>query len=115
MTGRVGGVTQLGDAPDPRTFLVRAEHVLTCGPNGHVRDGAVAVSDGRIVSVGPYEELRRSQPGLRTVGDGTGILTPGFVSCHGHFSEGLVSGIGETHPLGVVRPRRWPDRAVPYS
>lgn len=33
------------------------------------------------------------------VGDDTGILTPGFVSCHGHFSEGLVTEIGETHPL----------------
>nr|MDT0664856.1 amidohydrolase family protein [Micromonospora sp. DSM 115978] len=37
--------------------------------------------------------------GLPVVGDGTGVLTPGFVSCHGHFSEGLVFGIGETHTL----------------
>jgi cytosine/adenosine deaminase-related metal-dependent hydrolase len=73
--------------------------VLTSGPAGHVRDGAVAVRGDRIAAVGPWAELRRDLPAADVVGDGTGILTPGFVSCHGHFSEGLVTGIGETHTL----------------
>jgi 5-methylthioadenosine/S-adenosylhomocysteine deaminase len=79
--------------------LVRARHVLTCGPKGHLRDGAVAVQEDRIRAVGSYRDLRRDLPTARVVGDGTGILTPGFVSCHGHFSEGLITGIGETHTL----------------
>ena len=77
------------------TFLVRARHVLTCGPAGDVRDGAVAVSAGRIAAVGPFAELARAHPGAPVEGDGTGVLTPGFVNAHGHFSEGLVAGIGE--------------------
>ena len=86
-------------APGAPVRLVRARHVLTSGPAGHVRDGAVAVRGDRITDVGPYGELRARHPDAEVTGDGTGILTPGFVSTHGHFSEGLVTGIGETHTL----------------
>jgi len=89
----------VGGPQAPSVRLVRARHVLTAGPDGHLRDGAVAVRGDRIVAVGPYGELSRDHPEAEVVGDGTGILTPGFVSCHGHFSEGLVTGIGETHTL----------------
>ncbi|MFL6129473.1 MAG: amidohydrolase family protein [Mycobacteriales bacterium] len=88
-----------GGPTDAAAWLVRARHVLTSGPAGHVRDGAVAVRGDRVVAVGPYRELRRDLPQADVIGDGTGILTPGFVSCHGHFSEGLITGIGETHTL----------------
>jgi cytosine/adenosine deaminase-related metal-dependent hydrolase len=96
------------DARDPASsrglaeavpWLVRARHVLTAGPAGHVRDGALAVRGDRIAAVGPWAELRRAFPDAEVVGDGSGILTPGFVSCHGHFSEGLITGIGETYTL----------------
>ena len=98
-TGDAGGtVAGTAGAPDA-VRLVRARHVLTSGPAGHVRDGAVAVRGDRIAAVGPYERLRAEHPGAAVTGDGSGILTPGFVSCHGHFSEGLVTGIGETHTL----------------
>jgi cytosine/adenosine deaminase-related metal-dependent hydrolase len=79
--------------------LVRARHVLTSGPQGEVRDGAVAVDSGRIVGVGSWRNLRDRFPDADVTGDGTGILTPGFVNSHGHFSEGLISGIGETATL----------------
>ena len=82
-----------------RPLLVRARHVLTSGPAGHVRDGAVLVDGDRIAAVGPWDRLRAGHPDAEVAGDGTGILTPGFVSTHGHFSEGLVTGIGETHTL----------------
>ncbi|HEY6748828.1 MAG TPA: hypothetical protein VI357_24315, partial [Mycobacteriales bacterium] len=78
-----------------RPLLVRARHVLTSGSAGHIRDGAVLVDGDRIAAVGPWDELRAGHPDAEVVGDGTGILTPGFVSSHGHFSEGLVTGIGE--------------------
>lgn len=85
---------------EPAVLLVRADHVLTSGPAGDLRDGAVAVSaQGLILAVGPYPALRARYPAVPVEGDGTGVLTPGFVNCHGHFSEGLVSGIGETHTL----------------
>ena len=91
--------TEGGARTPARPQLVRARHVLTSGPAGHVRDGAVAVGGDRILDVGPYEALRARFPDAEVTGDGTGILTPGFVSTHGHYSEGLVTGIGETHTL----------------
>lgn len=93
-----------------RVLLVRGRHVLTCvTPDAHIRDGAVAVSAGRIRAVGPWSQLRDRYPDATVAGDGTGILTPGLVNCHGHFSEALVTGIGETLTLwewfvGVVEP-----------
>ncbi|WP_255649050.1 amidohydrolase family protein [Frankia sp. ArI3] len=84
---------------EPTTFVLRARHVLTMGAAGHVRDGAVAVVDGRIAAVDGYAAIAARFADLPVLGDGGGILTPGFVSCHGHFSEGLVTGIGETHTL----------------
>jgi 5-methylthioadenosine/S-adenosylhomocysteine deaminase len=81
------------------TWLVRARHVLTSGRLGHLRDGAVAVRDGRIAAVGPWSEVRERFPAAAVIGDDRGILIPGLISCHGHFSEGLVTGIGETHTL----------------
>lgn len=85
--------------PGPAGFVVRARHVLSMGVAGHLRDGAVAVVDGRIAAVDTFDAVRARFPTLPVTGDGTGVLTPGFVSCHGHFSEGLVFGIGETHTL----------------
>lgn len=99
MTPEPGGAREPARPRPDRAWLVRARHVLTSGPAGHVRDGAVAVRAGRIAAVGPWSQLRRDYPDAEVVGDGTGILIPGLVSCHGHFSEGLVTGIGETHTL----------------
>jgi len=79
--------------------IVRARHVLTSGALGEVRDGAVAVDDGRILAVGSWATVRDRFPDAEVHGDGTGILTPGFVNSHGHFSEGLVTGLGETATL----------------
>lgn len=92
-------VEQGGARATARPLLVRARHVLTSGPAGHLRDGAVALAGRLIAAVGPYERLRAEFPEAGVVGDGTGILTPGLISTHGHFSEGLVTGIGETHTL----------------
>ena len=104
--------TGSGGARPARPLLVRARHVLTSGPAGHVRDGAVLVDGDRIAAVGPWEQLRAGHPDAEVAGDGTGILTPGLVSTHGHFSEGLVTGIGETptlwewfvHVVGPIEP-----------
>ncbi len=98
-------VAATGSGPSPsasspsRDFILRARHVLTMGPAGQLRDGAVAIVDGRIAAVDEFTSVRSRFSDLPVIGDGSGIVTPGFVSAHGHFSEGLVTGIGETHTL----------------
>lgn len=51
---------------------------------GEVRDGAIAVRDGRIAWLGPMEQLPADGQAAR-VHDGAGCwLTPGLIDCHTH-------------------------------
>ena len=74
--------------------LVRGAWVLTQGPAGELRDAAVAIEGGRIVAVDSFSTLRKQHPDAEVIGDGTGIVTPGFVNAHTHLSEALATGIG---------------------
>lgn len=80
--------------PPRGEVIVRGAWVLTCGPAGRVRDGAVHLRDGAIVAVGPLGEVRLGAPGVPEVGDGTGIVLPGLVNTHTHLSEALATGMG---------------------
>ena len=66
----------------PRTppLIVLAGRVF-----GHPDADAVAVSGERIERVGPHRELLAEKPpGTRVVGNGTGLICPGFHEAHGH-------------------------------
>lgn len=58
-----------------------------------IQDGAVAVEGDRIVAVGGYAELAAQYPAAAVSGGPHDIVSPGFVNTHGHFSEGLVTGV----------------------
>jgi cytosine/adenosine deaminase-related metal-dependent hydrolase len=97
-------------------ILVRGAWVLTQGPAGELQDAAVAVEGGAITAVGAFGELRQQHPDAEVIGDGTGVVTPGFVNAHTHLSEALATGIGSElrlaewgaqiiGPLGAVLTR----------
>jgi 5-methylthioadenosine/S-adenosylhomocysteine deaminase len=88
-------------------ILVRGAWVLTQGPAGEVQDAAVAIEGDAIVSVGPFAELRQRHPDAEVIGDGTGIVTPGFVNAHTHLSEALATGIGSE-----LRLAQWGEQIV---
>lgn len=88
-------------------FLIRGEWVLTVGPAGVLRDGAVHVIDGEIRAVGAWDQLSVSASSAAVVGDGTGIVTPGFVNCHTHLSEALATGMGSE-----LRLYQWGEHIV---
>lgn len=82
----------------PRADLLfhSAAQVVTCaggaaprrgaalGDVGVIPDGAVAVSDGHVVAVGPSAELRAAYSAHEAI-DATGrVICPGFVDCHTH-------------------------------
>ena len=81
------------------TTLIRGRFVLTSSAAGTLRDAAVRVDGGSIAEVGAWDEMRERHPAEEVVGDGSGIVLPGLVNAHGHFSEGLVTGMGETLTL----------------
>jgi cytosine/adenosine deaminase-related metal-dependent hydrolase len=47
-------------------------------------DGGILQIGGRIEEVGPYEELARRYPGLRTIGSPRHVVIPGLVNAHHH-------------------------------
>jgi cytosine/adenosine deaminase-related metal-dependent hydrolase len=85
--------------PARERVLVGGAWVLTMGPAGAIRDGAVLIEDGAIVAVGAYVELRRAHPDATVVGDRTGVVIPGLVNTHTHLSEALIPGMGSNLTL----------------
>lgn len=85
--------------PAREDVLVRGAWVLTSGPIGEVRDGAVLMRDGAIAMVGSYADVRRAHPGVTVIGDGTGVVIPGLVNAHTHLSEALIPGMGSNLTL----------------
>ena len=87
-----------------RPTLIRGGWVLTAAPGGaatpaEIRDGAVFVDGDRIAAVGPWADLRDAHPDATVEGGAHDIVVPGFVNTHGHFSEGLITGIAEGYTL----------------
>ena len=54
-----------------------------------IRDGAVAIEDGRIAAIGPREELGSSSHYADAV------LLPGFVNAHSHIEYAVYAGFGD--------------------
>ncbi|BBX15964.1 amidohydrolase [Mycolicibacterium duvalii] len=73
------------------------------------RAQAVAVSDGRIVTVGSLDECHATLPDADVVDTGVAALGPGFVEPHGH---PLISGVATQSPARSIAPwdaPRWSD------
>src|SRR5579864_709347 len=80
----------------PSLLFVNASQVVTCaGPprarrgaelrdSGVLTNTAVAITDGRIVAIGPQEKLQRDYPTAVPVDCHRGVLTPGLVDSHTH-------------------------------
>jgi 5-methylthioadenosine/S-adenosylhomocysteine deaminase len=67
--------------------IVRGADVVTMDDVRTVmRDGAVAIAGDRIVAVDDFETLRAAHPAAEVIGDGTGIVTPGYVNAHQHLT-----------------------------
>jgi len=53
-----------------------------------IQDGALAISDGRILAVGPSEDVTRSWQAPRTIDAHGRLVSPGFVDPHSHLLFG---------------------------
>ena len=70
-----------------------------------IRDGAVAVEDGRIAWVGPAETAERSGAEVRDLG--AGVLLPGLVNAHchlelSHLAGAVAAGSGFSEWVGAL-------------
>jgi 5-methylthioadenosine/S-adenosylhomocysteine deaminase len=99
----------LGAAPKPAAkkasgeavdLLVTGARVVTMDPENRVLDdGAVAVSGGKIVAVGPSAELAAKYAPKATYRAAGKIVMPGLVNTHGHAAMSLLRGIADDLPL----------------
>ena len=103
------------------TTLTRGKYVLVRADLGGesvvLTDGAVAQTDGAIVDVGTYDDLRGRFPDAEIVGNGRQFLMPGMVNAH-HHGRGL-SGLLLGQPDGGLETwinHAWGRRGVePYN
>ncbi len=80
--------------------ILRPRYLLPIAPDTSVReDVGVAVEDGRIVAVEPFEELGSSFPGAETIELESHVLMPGLVNAHGHLAMSLMRGLAGSQPL----------------
>lgn len=82
------------------------------GPLDVIQDGALAVKDGRIVSVGPYEEISRAYS-AEHVTEGSGrTLLPGLINTHTHAAMALMRGMADDLPLKEwLNKHVWPTES----
>jgi len=81
-------------------MLVVGGTVLTMEPGTEpIRNGAVAVTDGRIAAVGPAEELLELDSSGDVLNAGNSLILPGLVNTHSHLAMTLIRGIADDIPL----------------
>lgn len=81
-------------------MLVVGGTVLTMEKGSEpIKNGAVAVADGRIAAVGPAEELLELSPSGEVLNAGNSIILPGLVNTHSHLAMTLLRGIADDIPL----------------
>jgi len=93
--------------------IVHAEYVLPMDEGlSVVRDGAVAVSDGRIVSVGSFQEIFREYQADKVLGGNGRVVFPGLINTHTHAAMVLFRGLADDLPLKEWLERHiWPAEA----
>ncbi|MHB1212506.1 MAG: amidohydrolase family protein, partial [Candidatus Nanopelagicales bacterium] len=81
---------------DVDLIISNADHVLVCDADGRgIRGASVAVHGGRIVDVGPAEDVERRVRARETLDARGHILMPGLVNLHTHLPMTLLRGIAE--------------------
>jgi len=98
--------------PPQVDLLVRGGTVLTMEGTPPIRDGAVAVHQGRIVAVGGATEI--SANASQVLDAQGGLILPGFVNTHTHLAMVLLRGLADDLPLKVwLEEHIWPaEKAV---
>jgi 5-methylthioadenosine/S-adenosylhomocysteine deaminase len=94
----------------PVDLLIEARWVLPIAPvNAALKDHALAITDGRIVAIGPARELEAQFEAGEHVVRSDHALLPGFVNAHTHAATVLLRGLPVRSPLSrFLRETVWP-------
>ncbi len=76
--------------------IVGGDYVVTMNQEQPViRNGAVAIKDGKIVAVGTQNQLASSYRSAQSLPGNGMILMPGLVNGHGHSAMALFRGLAD--------------------
>lgn len=88
-------------------YLLTNGTIITMDPERQVlEDSALAILDGRIVAIGPANELAQKYQAKRVMDARRKIIMPGLIDCHGHAGHSML-GIFSTDTLSY-----WSQAAV---
>lgn len=81
---------------DKMKILITNGIILTMDKDRRIiKDGAVAIGDGKIQAVGKTSDIKKSYSGDKTI-DATGfVVMPGFINTHVHMGMTIQRGLGE--------------------
>ena len=68
-------------------LMVRGKYLITeanLGVNGILTDGAIIISNGKVVEVGDYLSLKAKYANTMVKGNGNQLLMPGLIDSHSH-------------------------------
>lgn len=82
-------------------LLTNADFIVTCDrAHSVIKNGAIAVKDGKILAVGPSDDIVAQYPSENRLNLSGHMVMPGFVNCHVHAPMVLFRGLGDDLPLG---------------
>jgi len=85
-------------------ILIENGTVVTMDPQRRVLENAsVAVHDGKILAVGPADELKAKYRARKTINAYRKAVMPGLVDAHGHAGTALIKQVGERLPSAPWR------------
>lgn len=85
-------------------ILIENGTIVTMDPDRRVlRDSSVAVTGGKIVDIGPADELRARHRPAKVIDARRKAIMPGLIDLHAHSGRNLIKNVGEHLPSGYWR------------
>jgi 5-methylthioadenosine/S-adenosylhomocysteine deaminase len=90
---------------DNADIIILGATIVTVNPERHIiKDGAIAILDGKIVYVGKSEGVKKEFNSDKMIEGRKKVILPGLFDSHVHLGSSLVKGLiyGEPIPLGLT-------------
>ncbi|RJS85393.1 amidohydrolase [Candidatus Bathyarchaeota archaeon] len=88
-------------------LIVKGGTVITMGPKGVIRDGAIVIEDEHIIDVGKAREITKKYSGYDVLYAKDRVIIPGLINTHQHIAMSLLRGYADDYPL-----KEWLERWI---
>jgi 5-methylthioadenosine/S-adenosylhomocysteine deaminase len=100
-----------GEFLEKADILIHECTILPMNDKGFIKDGTLAIKDGKITFVGKSESAAGIEAEIQIDAKDKAAL-PGLINCHTHVPMTLFRGIAEDQPLDIwLKETIWPSEA----